>query len=137
MHTIVAVTLLTLLGPTGLAVAHELPGRGCEHAADGKNKHCGPHAHGSDGFGDRDGDGIRAERDNCDEAYNPNQADMDGDGTGNVCDHFLDSNEDGTCDAGAPELCGTAESGEKGEYGPDSDGDGFSDEDEDALAPPS
>lgn len=69
---------------------------------------------------DTDGDGIPDENDNCPETYNPDQADMDGDTIGDVCDpdrdgdgiandtdncpdvsnpDQLDSNGDGTGDA--------------------------------------
>jgi lamin tail-like protein/thrombospondin type 3 repeat protein len=42
--------------------------------------------------GDRDGDqdGLVDSRDNCPDAYNPGQADSDGDGTGDACDGDLD-----------------------------------------------
>jgi hypothetical protein len=35
---------------------------------------------------DRDGDGVRNEKDNCPDIYNPYQADADHDGVGDVCD---------------------------------------------------
>lgn len=37
---------------------------------------------------DSDGDGITDSRDNCPRNHNPDQADCDGDGTGDVCDSF-------------------------------------------------
>lgn len=42
--------------------------------------------------GDRDGDqdGLVDPRDNCPDAYNPNQADLDGDGSGDACDPDID-----------------------------------------------
>src|SRR5262249_49115559 len=38
------------------------------------------------GTGDSDGDGLIDQIDNCPFVYNPNQADLDGDGEGDVCD---------------------------------------------------
>ena len=38
------------------------------------------------GGGDPDGDGICSANDNCPTIYNPDQADLDNDGIGNVCD---------------------------------------------------
>jgi hypothetical protein len=40
--------------------------------------------------GDPDNDGILADEDNCPLAYNPNQADRDGDERGDVCDNCAD-----------------------------------------------
>jgi hypothetical protein len=40
------------------------------------------------GGGDPDHDGICSANDNCPNTYNPDQADIDGDGIGNVCDPF-------------------------------------------------
>ena len=39
---------------------------------------------------DTDGDGVINSQDNCPIAYNPDQADMDGDGIGDLCDSDLD-----------------------------------------------
>lgn len=39
---------------------------------------------------DRDGDGIPDHLDNCPDVYNPDQADMDGDGIGDACDDDRD-----------------------------------------------
>ena len=39
-----------------------------------------------DRFNDQDGDGFCADVDNCDEIANPDQADRDGDGLGDICD---------------------------------------------------
>ncbi|MHB8633244.1 MAG: thrombospondin type 3 repeat-containing protein [Thermoplasmatota archaeon] len=50
--------------------------------------------------GDRDGDGIPDKKDNCPNAYNPDQADLDGDGIGDVCDSDMDG--DGIKDKLAP-----------------------------------
>ncbi len=44
-----------------------------------------------------DFDGIPDYRDNCPRIYNPDQADLDGDGTGDVCDS--DDDNDGIFDA--------------------------------------
>ena len=134
---IVVVLALGALGPAGLAIAHELPGEACSHAADGKNKHCGEHVHGE---GDGDGDGIpvttRVQQDNCRHDYNPEQGDVDDDGIGNVCDHALDGDGDGVCDAPVAELCAAPPpDGDRDDprYATDTDGDGFGDEDEDAV----
>ena len=58
--------------------------------------------------GDSDGDGVCDNQDNCDFTANPDQADNDGDGIGNVCDDTPngdpcanqggDSDGDGVCD---------------------------------------
>ncbi len=54
--------------------------------------------------GDSDGDGICNNQDNCPNTYNPNQADTDQDGIGNVCDS--DNDNDGITDA-AENSCGS------------------------------
>ncbi len=56
-----------------------------------------------DNFPDQDGDGIPDESDNCPFNPNPDQADTDGDGIGNVCDEetcgdMIDNNGDGNVD---------------------------------------
>ena len=51
---------------------------------------------------DVDGDLVLNAQDNCPEAYNPTQADVDGDGVGNVCDPTYDSDGDGFFDTGEP-----------------------------------
>ena len=148
---IATVTALGLFGPVGLAMADDLPepSQGCEHAAEGKNKHCDPQAttarfagqNGEDP--DPDDDGVEtstnAPLDNCPDAYNPKQGDYDRDGIGNVCDHALDNpaEGDGVCDADAA-LCGepdtrTDDDADDPKYDNDTDGDGFGDEDEDAV----
>lgn len=38
------------------------------------------------GVADLDNDGVPDEVDNCSEVFNPDQADLDGDGLGDVCD---------------------------------------------------
>ncbi len=58
-----------------------------------------------DNFPDQDGDGIPDESDNCPFNPNPDQADTDGDGIGNVCDEetcgdLVDNNGDGNVDEG-------------------------------------
>ncbi|MDO5608975.1 MAG: thrombospondin type 3 repeat-containing protein [Capnocytophaga sp.] len=40
--------------------------------------------------GDTDNDGVLNSKDNCPEIYNPDQADLDGDGIGDVCDDDMD-----------------------------------------------
>ena len=54
--------------------------------------------------GDSDGDGICDNQDNCDFIANPNQADNDGDGIGNLCDDTPDGdgNSDGDCNDISP-----------------------------------
>jgi photosystem II stability/assembly factor-like uncharacterized protein len=51
---------------------------------------------------DLDGDGLHEEQDNCPGCPNPDQADLDGDGYGNVCDP--DSDQDGLPN---PVACGS------------------------------
>ena len=48
---------------------------------------------------DADNDGIPDSQDNCPDVSNPDQADSDGDGTGDICD--LDIDGDGICNPGA------------------------------------
>jgi hypothetical protein len=48
---------------------------------------------------DADGDGIPDASDNCPAVFNPNQADCDGDGTGDLCDTEPDLNGNGVPDA--------------------------------------
>lgn len=44
---------------------------------------------------DRDGDGVTDKEDNCRKTFNPEQADQDGDATGDACDRFpLNPNRD-------------------------------------------
>jgi len=128
MRTIVAVTVLGALGPAGLAIAHEMPGRACDGPAAEKNKHCAEHVHGPDS--DADGDHVVAKHDNCDGVYNPNQVNNDEDQYGDVCDHVLDGDGDGACDIPAEECAGLASED-------DADGDGMPNELEDSLTPPS
>jgi hypothetical protein len=153
---IATVTALGLFGPVGLAMADDLPepSQGCEHAAEGKNKHCD--AQTTFGFSsqndenpdpghdpDPDHDGVQTRTntplDNCPDAYNPKQGDYDRDGIGNVCDHALDNpaEGDGVCDADAA-LCGEPDlriddDADDPKYVNDTDGDGFGDEDEDGV----
>ncbi|MGE5181644.1 MAG: thrombospondin type 3 repeat-containing protein [Acidobacteriota bacterium] len=60
-----------------------------------------------DAPGDRDGDGIADNADNCPDVANPDQHDFDGDGHGDACDH-------------CPHLASTID--------PDGDGDGVGDD---------
>src|SRR4029079_17725585 len=55
----------------------------CTHTTDG-------------GPGDRDGDGILDETDNCPDFANKTQFDEDGDGRGDVCDVCPGDRDDGT-----------------------------------------
>lgn len=68
--------------------------------------------------GDQDGDGVGDEADNCRTDANPDQADMDDDGTGDVCDGDIDG--DGLSNA-QERQSGTDE------RNPDTDGDGVPD----------
>lgn len=67
---------------------------------------------------DTDGDGINHDRDNCPLISNPDQADLDNDSLGNLCDNDIDG--DGLSNIQETSL-GTDP------YNPDSDGDGLSD----------
>ncbi len=77
---------------------------------------------------DTDGDGIFDIRDNCDDTPNPDQADNDGDGAGDLCD--LNDDNDGLGDV--IDLCPFVPSGGlvigQGFVQPDLDGDGLGDE---------
>ncbi len=77
--------------------------------------------------GDRDGDGIPDEGDNCPHRYNPGQEDFDGDGVGDICDNCpydwnpdqSDPDEDGFGDV--CDNCPVLHSIDQG----DNDGDGI------------
>jgi hypothetical protein len=51
---------------------------------------------------DPDGDMIASESDNCPLAFNPDQADADGDGEGDLCDQCTDTDADGFGNPGFP-----------------------------------
>ncbi|MEM1119060.1 MAG: T9SS type A sorting domain-containing protein, partial [Bacteroidota bacterium] len=56
--------------------------------------------------GDSDGDGICDDQDNCDFTRNPDQADNDGDGIGNVCDDTPNGGGGGSPDCKAVNVSG-------------------------------
>ncbi len=73
---------------------------------------------------DYDSDGVLDKDDNCRKAYNPGQADTDGDGAGDACDeepaiHFSDMDRDGAVSDNCPEVFNPGQS--------DADGDGAGD----------
>ena len=48
--------------------------------------------------GDRDYDGVGDDSDNCNNTFNPEQADIDDDNIGDICDSCNDIDGDGICD---------------------------------------
>ena len=106
---------------------------------------------------DFDDDGVLDDTDNCPNAANEDQADLDEDGLGDVCDEDADgdlySTDSGDCDDADPaispdadELCGDAidndcdgeadedDASDAGAWFPDADGDGFGDPNEGTTA---
>ena len=86
---------------------------------------------------DTDGDGILDDLDNCPETANANQADLDGDGIGDVCDSDIDGdgtdNEDDAFPRDPEEDTDTDNDGIGNNEDTDDDGDGQSDEEEEAA----
>ena len=81
---------------------------------------------------DFDGDGIADEMDNCPTQYNPDQADGDGNGVGDVCD-VIDSDGDGIFDA--RDNCSTVPNGDQANMDGDSYGDACDPDIEGDLVP--
>ena len=69
--------------------------------------------------GDRDADGVRDSADNCPDAGNADQADQDGDGSGDACD----ADRDGDGSANATDNCADAANADQA----DADADGLGD----------
>jgi len=91
---------------------------------------------GADPPGDEDWDGVLDVVDNCVGAWNPDQADIDGDGVGDVCDSDVDGDSRGVTINGVPALSdfaeaytGTDSTRDCGAdaWGPDFNGDGVVD----------
>ena len=86
---------------------------------------------------DTDGDGILDDVDNCPETANANQADLDGDGIGDVCDTDIDGdgtdNEEDAFPRDPEEDTDTDNDGIGNNEDTDDDGDGQSDEEEEAA----
>lgn len=77
-------------------------------------------------FSDRDGDGVRNERDNCPDDANAGQSDSDGDGVGNTCDNCRGVDNAGQGDSdhdGVGDRCDNCVRDRNPEQG-DEDGDG-------------
>ena len=91
-------------------------------------------------YGDLDGDGVLNGQDNCPQAYNRDQADMDLDGKGDVCDDEDDADGDRVIDVrdNCPEVFNPDQANNDHDLAgdvcdPDDDQDGLSDSDELAL----
>jgi hypothetical protein len=86
---------------------------------------------------DTDGDGILDDVDNCPETANANQADLDSDGIGDVCDTDIDGdgtdNEEDAFPRDPEEDTDTDNDGIGNNEDTDDDGDGQSDEEEEAA----
>ncbi len=84
---------------------------------------------GADTCIDTDGDLVCEVGDNCPGVYNPDQADADGDGIGDVCDECTDTDGDGYGDPGFPNnTCPTDNCpGISNMHQIDTDGDGLGD----------
>jgi len=76
---------------------------------------------------DSDSDGVPDTTDNCPNIPNPNQTDLDGDGTGDACDDCLDIDQDTICDD-VDNCPGTPNPDQE-----DTDGDGIGDVCDDCL----
>jgi len=53
-------------------------------------------------LGDIDGDRVLDDEDNCQETFNPDQSDIDGDGYGDVCDLDIDGDGLNNCEEVIP-----------------------------------
>lgn len=85
------------------------------------------------GVSDTDSDGVRDHDDNCPRDFNPDQADRDSDGIGDVCDYRVDPDADLD---GIPDDFDNCTSVANPEQ-IDSDGNGVGDECDEVVVPPS
>jgi len=88
---------------------------GDEDSGDGCSETCtledGWYCQGVDCFPDRDSDGVPDDDDVCPEAYDPDQADADGDGTGDACEGGDPGDTDDTADIDGSDDSGVNEPG--------------------------